>query len=155
MNGAIINSPLMHMNYYQSIDKIKGLVLDIDGVLTDNRILITEAGEFLRSMNVRDGYAIKRAQQLGLKIGVISGGRSIGTKKRMDILLWNLIESEIAYMGDDLLDIQCIEYVGLGTCPKDAVKEVHGVSDFISEFNGGEGCVRDIIEKILQAQGKW
>ncbi|MBK7226492.1 MAG: HAD-IIIA family hydrolase [Saprospiraceae bacterium] len=166
----------MHMNYYQSIDKIKGLVLDIDGVLTDNRILITEAGEFLRSMNVRDGYAIKRAQQLGLKIGVISGGRSIGTKKRMDILqvqdvylgvedklpvlkellqLWNLKESEIAYMGDDLLDIQCIEYVGLGTCPKDAVKEVHGVSDFISEFNGGEGCVRDIIEKILQAQGKW
>ena len=59
------------MNYYQSIDKIKGLVLDIDGVLTDNRILITEAGEFLRSMNVRDGYAIKRAQQLGDRKSVV------------------------------------------------------------------------------------
>ena len=74
------------MNYYQTLPHIKALVLDIDGVLTNNQILVTDEGQFLRSMNVRDGYAIKKAIQAGIQIAIISGGRSEGTKKRLEIL---------------------------------------------------------------------
>ena len=74
------------MDYLAAFREIKAIVFDIDGVFTDNKILVTEDGQFLRTMNVRDGYAVKRAIQAGIKIGIISGGKSIGTKKRMEVL---------------------------------------------------------------------
>lgn len=176
MNGAIIIVSFTLMNYYQTLPHIKALVLDIDGVLTNNQILVTDEGQFLRSMNVRDGYAIKKAIQAGILIAIISGGRSEGTKKRLEILgineihlgiedkyttllailhKWNISASEIAYMGDDIMDIPCMIKVGIAACPKDAVSEVVTISSYISNFNGGEGCVRELIEQILKAQSKW
>ncbi|MBK9378852.1 MAG: HAD-IIIA family hydrolase [Saprospiraceae bacterium] len=164
------------LTYYQQISKIRGLVLDIDGVLTDNTILVTDQGEFLRSMNVRDGYAIKRALDAGIKIAVISGGKSFGSKKRLEILgindvylgvedklpvlkqvlqNWSLSPEDIAYMGDDIMDISCIKYVGLACAPADAVPETLEIADYISPRKGGDTCVRDIIEKILQAKQLW
>lgn len=163
-------------NYYTRLHQISALVLDIDGVLTDNRILVTDSGEFLRIMNVRDGYAIKRAIQAEIKIAIISGGKSQGTFKRLQLLgvdeihlgienkiqvleslisKWDIAAKNIAYMGDDIMDIDCLRHVGLSTCPKDSVPEVLNICDYISEFEGGAGCVRDIIVKILQAKNKW
>lgn len=164
------------MNIYESFFHIRAIVLDIDGVCTDNTILVTDHGEFLRSMNVKDGYAIKRAIQAGVQLAVISGGRSIGTKKRFELLgineihlgiehkmivleqlleKWNLSMHQIAYMGDDITDLEILKKVGLSSCPQDAVPEVLNVCQYISPLQGGKACVRDLIEKILQAQGTW
>ncbi|HRG69569.1 MAG: HAD-IIIA family hydrolase [Saprospiraceae bacterium] len=164
------------MNVYQLFPRIKAIVMDIDGVCTDNKILVTEEGQFLRSMNVKDGYAIKRAIQAGLKVGVISGGRSEGTRIRFELLgvnaiylsvenklpvmkqileSWNLNFNEVAYIGDDIPDLEIMKQVGLPCCPSDAVPEIIDVSKYISSFSGGNGCVRDIIEKILQVQDSW
>lgn len=164
------------MNVYQLFPKIKAIVMDIDGVLTDNKILVTEEGQFLRSMNVKDGYAIKRAIQAGLQVGIISGGRSEGTRIRFELLgvkeiylgvenklerlnqllkSWNIDYSVCAYIGDDLPDLEIMKLVELPCCPSDAVPEIIDVSKYISSLNGGNACVREIIEKILQAQAKW
>jgi 3-deoxy-D-manno-octulosonate 8-phosphate phosphatase (KDO 8-P phosphatase) len=161
---------------YDSFFKIRAIVLDIDGVCTDNTILVTDHGEFLRSMNVRDGLAIKKAIQAGFQLAVISGGRSQGTHKRFQLLgiteihlgiehkiavlenllaKWNLKMEQVAYMGDDLTDVEILSKVGLAACPKDSVPEVLKVSHYISPLDGGKACVRDLIEKILQAQGTW
>ncbi len=164
------------MNVYDSFFNIRAVVLDVDGVCTDNTILVTEQGEFLRSMNVKDGYAIKRALKAGLFMGIITGGTSQGTRKRFEILgiseiysgidnkleimnqllvKWNLDFKDIAYMGDDLPDLDILKKAGLATCPRDAAAEILTIAHYISPFSGGQGCVRDLIEKILQAQQKW
>lgn len=164
------------MNVYDRFSKIKAVLLDIDGVCTDNRILVTDHGEFLRSMNVRDGYALKRAALAGLHLGIISGGKSEGTRKRFELLgvrdihlgvdqkldrlnellsKWNLSATEIAYMGDDIPDLEVMQTVGLAACPADSVPEILRVAHYISPRNGGDGCVRDLIEKIMQARGLW
>ncbi len=164
------------MNVFQLLAKVQSIVMDIDGVCTDNKILVTDDGQFLRSMNVKDGYAIKRALQSGLKIGVISGGRSEGTRKRFELLGvsniylgvdqkmsvmdqvlkdWNLPHETACYIGDDLPDLEPMQKVGLPCCPSDAVPEILTISKYISPLTGGNACVRDIIEKILQAQNKW
>ncbi|MEP7196246.1 MAG: HAD-IIIA family hydrolase [Saprospiraceae bacterium] len=164
------------MNIFDKLSHIKGVVLDIDGVLTDNNILVTDQGEFLRTMNVRDGYAIKRAIQVGIKIGVISGGRSLGVIKRLNILgiediflgvedkfpvfkslltKWNLEKDQVMYMGDDLPDLECLRYAGMSACPQDSVPEILEVSEYISELKGGMGCVRQVLEHLLQAQSHW
>ncbi len=164
------------MNVFSKLTQIKGIVFDVDGVFTDNNILITEDGAFLRQMNVRDGYAIKRAIQAGLKLAVISGGKSAGIVKRLNILgideihlgidnklpvfnsivtKWNIPITNIAYMGDDIPDLECLKIAGLPSCPKDAVGEILEICSYVSIRNGGEGCVRLFIEQILQAQDLW
>ncbi|MBK8956144.1 MAG: HAD-IIIA family hydrolase [Saprospiraceae bacterium] len=164
------------MNVYDRFFTIRGIVLDIDGVLTDNTILITEQSEFLRRMHIRDGYAIKKAIREGFKIGIISGGNSIGSKKRLELLgvgdiylgienklsifseltdQWKLPPEQIAYMGDDIPDLSVMKITGLACCPSDAVPEILQIAHYISPLAGGSGCVRDLLEKILQAQDKW
>lgn len=164
------------MNVYESFFHIKAMIFDIDGVFTNNEILVTERGEFLRSMNVKDGYAVKRAIRSGFKIAIISGGQSEGTRQRFELLgltdiflgvedklscynnlvsSWSISSEHIAYMGDDLPDLEVMKQVGLACCPQDAVPEILELSGFISSLNGGKGCVRDLIEKIMQAQDKW
>ncbi|MBK9272169.1 MAG: HAD hydrolase family protein [Saprospiraceae bacterium] len=163
-------------SYYELLPTIKAIVLDVDGVLTDNKILVTEDGQFLRSMNVRDGYAIKKAIQNGLKIAVITGGRSDGVLKRLGILNvkdvhmgvedklpvlisqlaeWNISAQETAYMGDDELDIACLQLVGLAVCPEDAMAAAINHALHVSKYKGGEGCVRELIENILRAKNLW
>ncbi len=164
------------MTVYSKFTQIEAIVLDIDGVLTDNQILVTDHGEFLRTFNVRDGYAIKRAVAQGFRVAAISGGRSVGVRKRLEVLgveeihlgveqklpvlqrltqIWNIPASKFAYMGDDIPDVPPLLYCGLACCPSDAVQEVLDTAAFISPYPGGRGCVRDLIEKILRAQTKW
>jgi 3-deoxy-D-manno-octulosonate 8-phosphate phosphatase (KDO 8-P phosphatase) len=165
---------LVHL--FDKLRAVKGFVFDVDGVFTNNNILITEAGELLRTMNVRDGQVVKWALQAGYQICVITGGRSEGTKKRLTGLgiteyysgvseklpvfqafLENsgLLSSDICYMGDDMPDIPVLRKVIVSACPSDSVPEVIEICDYISPLPGGAGCVRDIIEKVMKLQGKW
>lgn len=155
---------------------IKLLFLDVDGVLTDGTVLVTEQGEQLRRFSIKDGYAIQLAVKRGLHIVIISGGKSNGVLHRLnglgvtDVFLnvadklttmqevvrrYQVAWSETAFMGDDIPDLACLKQVGLPLCPQDAVEEIKAVCDYISPKRGGEGCVRDVIEKMLKLQHKW
>ena len=165
------------MNHLELFGQIKVFLFDIDGVLTNNKVLVMENGELLRSMDVRDGYAIRRALEAGFHIAVISGGRSEGVRKRLealgitDIYLGRLDKLDvfkelmsvhdewdaqnILYMGDDIPDYPVMCKVGLPTCPRDATPEVMQISLYVSPYAGGQGCVRDVIEKVLRVQHQW
>ncbi len=161
---------------YSKFSKIKTFIFDVDGVLTNCGMLITEAGEFLRTMNVRDGAAIKMALKAGFRVCIITKGNSIGVKDRLlalganpvydsvsdkRIALKDLVDSHgisldhSLYMGDDLADLVVFDKVLLATCPRDAAPEVIKKAEFVSPKNGGDGCVRDIIERVLRTQEKW
>ncbi len=164
------------MNLLEPFNEINTFIFDVDGVLTDGNLLITEKGELLRTMNVRDGYAMKRALDLGYRICIITGGNSIGVNDRLKrlgiteihsgisnkIAVYNQIvehygleESGILYLGDDMPDYEVMRRVGLPACPKDAIREIKEIASYISPFEGGKGCVRDVIEKVLRLQEVW
>lgn len=155
---------------------IRAIVLDVDGVLTDGSILVTEYGEQLRSFNVKDGFAMQLAIKQGLHIIAISGGNSKGVERRLkslglkeiyiDVsdkktLLHGLLGKlkidcrEVIFIGDDLPDYEVMRSVGLPICPADAVQEIKAIAQYVSVYKGGEGVVRDIIEKVLKLQSKW
>jgi 3-deoxy-D-manno-octulosonate 8-phosphate phosphatase (KDO 8-P phosphatase) len=163
-------------NYKQLLPNIKTFIFDVDGVLTDGKILIHSDGELLRSFDTKDGYAIKCALLKGFKIAIITGGRNEAVRERFkelgvfDIYLgahhkldayqdlmdnYDLKAEEILYIGDDIPDIPVMEKVGLGCCPSDAVPDVKARADYISHKKGGKGCVRELIEQVLRVQGKW
>ena len=160
----------------QDFKKITTFVFDVDGVFTNSQMLITEEGHLLRSMNVRDGFAVKVALKAGYRMFVITGGSSQGVMTRLKGLgikeiysgIWNkettfldilskheLNEEEVLYIGDDLIDIPCIQKAGIGVCPKDAAPEVLAVADHITQKKGGAGCVREVIQSVLELQSKW
>lgn len=160
----------------QDFSKIKAVFLDVDGVLTDGTVLVTESGEQLRQFSIKDGYAIQLAIKVGLKIVVISGGKSIGVLKRLqglgveevhlgvsnklallkEIVLKNSwAVADVAFMGDDIPDYSCMKYVGLALCPQDAAEEIKAISGYVSPKQGGKGCVRDVLEKMLRLKGLW
>lgn len=157
------------------IRNIKLLVLDVDGVLTDNSLYYHANGEALKRFNVRDGQGIKLAQAYDIELAIISGRESDIVKNRCDELKIThvyqhchdkgkriqLLATELgisleetAYMGDDILDVPPIELVGLPVCPKDAHPTVLQRAKIITETTGGNGCVREIIDLILKEQGK-
>lgn len=161
---------------YSKFRKIKTFIFDVDGVLTDSGLLITEKGEFLRKMNVKDGAAMKMALRNGFRVAIITKGNSIGVKDRLIFLgadpvfdsvsdkakaLKDLEENHnidpmtSVYMGDDLADLVVFDKVLLATCPNDAVSEVIQKAEFVSSKKGGQGCVRDLIERVMRVQGKW
>ena len=163
-------------SYKQLLSTITTFILDIDGVLTDGTVHVTSSGELLRTMNVKDGYALKTAIKLGYHICIISGGKNEGVKIRLQGLgiqhiylgvrdkvkcLETFINSNtiatnnVVYMGDDIPDYYPMKLVGLPCCPQDAVPEVKEVSLYVSHKKGGEGCVRDVIEQVMKVQGKW
>lgn len=162
--------------FLNKISNIKAFVLDIDGVLTDATIYVTESGEQLRRFNVRDGYAMQLAVKKGYLFCVISGGKSesatlrlrglgisnvhLGITKKREVYdtfinQHQLKPENVIYMGDDIPDLQVMRVAGVRACPSDAVEEVKEISDYISAKKGGEGCVRDVIEKVLKIQDKW
>lgn len=164
------------MNQLEQFRDIHTFIFDVDGVLTNSEVLVLEDGKLLRKMSIRDGLAIKKAVNEDFKVAVITGGKSEGVKKRltalgiMDVYLgqkhkmeafeelldiYELDPAGILYMGDDLPDIPVMEKVGLPTCPANAAPEVIKVSKYISPFKGGEGCARDVIEKVLKLNDKW
>ena len=166
----------MKTNYKEMLRDVTTFVFDVDGVFTDSSVLITTSGELLRKMSVRDGYAVKTALQKGYRICVISGGSNEGVRERLkglgvtDIFLgagykddilrdymldYGIAPGEILFMGDDIPDIPAMRMVGMVACPQNAVPEVKAISHYISHLNGGEGCVRDIIQQVMKVQGHW
>lgn len=162
------------INY--DLTKIRGLVFDVDGVLSDNTIPMDGEGQPLRTLNVKDGYAIQLAVKMGLVIGIISGGKSDIVQKRFEYLgvkhiylgshmktvdLADLMQKtglkpdEILYMGDDIPDYEVMQMVGLPCSPSDACVEIRAISCYVSSCPGGRGAGRDVIEQVLKAQGKW
>lgn len=171
---APLDVELVHV--FDKMKSVKGFIFDMDGVLTNNDLLVTEAGELLRKMNVRDGQAIKWAVEAGYPVCVITGGRSDGAKLRLNnlgveeyysgvkdknVAFQSFIQRsklqplEVCYMGDDLPDMPVLRKVSFSCCPADAVPEVKAICDYISRYNGGAGCVREIIECVMKLQKKW
>ena len=163
-------------NFKEDIARVEAFVLDVDGVMTDGGIIPTPEGDFIRRYNAKDGYAIAYALREGFKVCVISGGRGKMLENRLTMLgvtkmylnCMNKVEAleeflaendldrqSIIYMGDDIPDLECMMRVGIPVCPADAAMEVVEASRYVSEFNGGHGAVRDIVEQVMRAQGKW
>lgn len=155
---------------------ITTFVFDVDGVFTDGTVLVTSSGELLRSMSVKDGYAVKTAIQKGYNVCIITGGTNPGVKERLKGLgvtdfymgshhkldpleeymeLYKIDRRNVLYMGDDLPDIPPMKAVALPSSPQNAVAEVKAISAYVSHKNGGDGCVRDIIEQVLKVRGDW
>ena len=164
------------ISYKERLGKITTILFDIDGVLTDGKVLVMENGEMVRNMNSKDGYALHLAVTKAYRLGAISGGNNVAVKNALertgitDVFIrehdklgryeaykaqYGLQDEEIVYVGDDLPDHEVMSRVGLAVCPNDAAMEIKLISHYISPKNGGEGCVRDIIEQILKVQGKW
>ncbi|MFC2117971.1 KdsC family phosphatase [Bacteroidota bacterium] len=162
--------------FKEELKKVKAFVFDVDGVFSTENLLLSSDGELLRTMNIKDGFSVKYAVEQGYPIGIISGGNSesvnirfnslgvtdvyLNSQNKMDdfdnyISKYNINPEEILFMGDDLPDYEIMKKVGLPTCPKDAAEEIKSISKYISDKNGGAGCIRDVIEQVLRAQGKW
>ena len=156
--------------------KIKLLLFDVDGVLTDGKILLHADGSESKQFDIKDGTGIIWAQRAGLTVGLLSARTSAATGQRaaqlgitlvhqgvasklesyeqiVDSLL--LEDEQVAYMGDDVLDLPVLGRVGLATAPADAVEDVRSRVDWVSTAGGGQGAARDLIEVILRAQGRW
>ncbi len=166
----------MEKSYKELMPKITTFIFDVDGVLTDGKVTVFPDGQLIRTMNVKDGYAIKTAVDNGYNVCIISGGTNDAVKSRLrglgitDIYLgahnkieqldeyldiYNINPKNVLYMGDDIPDYPVMKLVGLPTCPKDAVPEIQDISLYISQKKGGNGCVRDVIEQVLKVQDKW
>lgn len=164
------------INY--DLTKIRALLFDVDGVLSANVIPMSPEGEPLRTVNIKDGYALQLAAKLGLGVGIITGGRTEAVRRRFlslglppeDIYLGSSVkvhdyrdfcrrhslqDEEVAYMGDDIPDLQVMQLCGLPCCPRDAAPEIKAVARYISHAAGGYGCGRDLLEQVMKAQGLW
>nr|WP_315146370.1 HAD-IIIA family hydrolase [uncultured Flavobacterium sp.] len=166
----------MARSYKEIMNDITTFIFDIDGVLTDGSVFVTNEGEILRTMNIRDGYALKAAVESGYHVCVISGGSNEGVRVRLRNLgitdihlgspdkvetykeyieLYNIQPEQVLYMGDDIPDYHVMKLVGLPTCPQDASPEIKAISKYISHKNGGKGAAREIIEQVMKVQDKW
>ena len=152
------------------------LLLDVDGVLTDGRLHVGVEGELFKSFHVHDGLAVKLAQSAGIRIGVLSARSSeIVARRAAEVgieviaqghedkgaafeqlrLRLGLDAGAIAYVGDDLQDLAVLGRVGLSAAPADAVEAVRSAVDYVTGARGGEGCVRELVERLLVARGVW
>jgi 3-deoxy-D-manno-octulosonate 8-phosphate phosphatase (KDO 8-P phosphatase) len=166
----------MAKSYKEILNDITTFIFDIDGVLTDSSVHVSQTGEMLRIMNIRDGFAMKAAIESGYNVCIISGGSNEGVRIRLQNLgiaaihlgsadkvktfneytaLYNIKPAHVLYMGDDIPDYHVMKLVGLPTCPQDAVAEIKAISNYISHKNGGKGAVREVIEQVMKVQGKW
>lgn len=166
----------VRMNILEKFSKIRTFIFDVDGVMTDASIGIVAGNEYIRTMNTKDGYAIQLAVKKGYRVAVITGGYVPAVVERMNNLgvtdvfhkVHDKIEcfntycnqhqlhaEEILYMGDDIPDYDVMKCVGLSCCPADAVPEIKSISQYISPYNGGKCCVRDVIEKVLKLNNHW
>ncbi|MBU0941131.1 MAG: HAD-IIIA family hydrolase [Bacteroidetes bacterium] len=166
----------MAKSYKELMNEITTFIFDVDGVLTDGSVFINNEGEMHRTMNIKDGYAMKAAVDNGYNVCIISGGSNEGVRVRLrnlgitDIHLgspdkvatfneysdvYSINPEQVLYMGDDIPDYHVMKLVGLPTCPQDACPEIKGISKYISHKNGGKGAVRDVVEQVMKVQGKW
>lgn len=164
------------MNVLELFKPVNTFVFDVDGVLTNGMVLLLENGLQARQMNIKDGLALQMAIKNGYRVIILSGAASepvirrfqylgveeihLGVRDKLKFLQLHAEQNGIdlgrtLFMGDDLPDVPVMENVGLATCPADAAIEVKQASHYISPFNGGSGCVRDVIEKVLKLNGHW
>jgi len=160
----------------QRLGAVKILILDVDGVLTDGRIIINDHGEETKSFNVKDGFGIRALLDAGIDVAVITGRQSLVVEHRAkDLGIRNVYQGvkdkkaacvrlleerrmtsdQACYMGDDLPDIPVLRYVGMPVAVADAVKEAREAALYITEKNGGNGAVREVCELILKARDAW
>jgi 3-deoxy-D-manno-octulosonate 8-phosphate phosphatase (KDO 8-P phosphatase) len=162
-------------HFKDKLKNIKAFAFDVDGVFSEY-VILESSGELLRTMNIKDGYAVQLAVKRGFPVAIITGGNSQALKLRFenlgvkDVYLkshykmddfndfltrYELSASDILYMGDDIPDLDVLGVVGIATCPADAVEEVKAVSHYISPRGAGKGCVRDVIEQVLKVNKLW
>lgn len=162
------------INY--DLTKIRAIIFDVDGVLSAETIPLHPNGEPMRTVNIKDGYAIQLAQKVGLHVIILTGGKTqsihqrytnlgvhdvfLGCAVKIDtynelITCYGYDDDEIMYVGDDIPDYEVMQRVGCPCCPADACPEIREISVYISHLKGGYGCGRDVIEQVLRAQGKW
>lgn len=162
------------INY--DLKKIRAIIFDVDGVLSAETIPLHLSGEPMRTVNIKDGYAIQLAVKQGLRIVILTGGTtqsvqiryerlgvtdifmgcSVKIKVYNDFLAkYDLKDEDILYMGDDIPDYEVMSRCGCPCCPADACPDIKSISKYISDYRGGYGCARDVIEQVLRAQGKW
>ena len=163
-------------NFKEDIARVEAMIFDVDGVMTDGRIIPTAEGDFIRCYNCKDGYALAYAIRHGYRVCVITGGYGKILERRLRMLgmqdfyidcmdkittlreymkKYDLKPENVLYMGDDIPDLECMREVGMPVCPADSAPEVIECSRYISEFEGGRGAVRDIVEQVLRARGDW
>lgn len=166
----------MIRNFKEKLTDIKAFAFDIDGVFTDSMLTILPSGEIIRNFNAKDGFAVMQAIKKGYKVAVISGGRGVQARQRMEELRIEHIymESkskiadlksfmakvgvelhEVLFVGDDYPDIVPMQAVGLSIAPSDAADAVRAIASYTSLFGGGRGVVRDAIEQVMRANGDW
>jgi len=164
------------MTLLERFQKIRLFVFDVDGVLTDGSLYVFADGEQVRKMNIKDGFALQLAVKKGYRMLVISGSFSEGVARRMEKLgitevfmkvgnkkqlLQNYIDEkgisaeQVLFMGDDIPDYGAMKIVGLACAPADAMPEIKSLAHYICNKNGGEGCVREVIEKVLKINEHW
>lgn len=164
------------MNYKERLIEIKAFVFDVDGVLGSDKVLLNPDGELLRTMNIKDGFAINYAIRLGYKFAIITGGNNESIRTRFNslgikdiylksenkIIDYNdfiqknqITDSQVLYMGDDIPDYEVMKRVSIATCPKSAAEEIKAICHYISHQNGGDGAVRDVVRQVLMAQERW
>jgi len=158
------------------LKKVRAVIFDVDGVLSAETVGMDSEGMPLRTMNIKDGYAIQLAVKMGLRIAIMTGGSSESIHSRYaylgveDIYMkcavkmqvyeaflakYGLTDEEVIFVGDDIPDYEVMSRVGCPCCPADACHEVKSVSRYVSARRGGFGCARDVLEQVLMAQGHW
>lgn len=161
------------INY--NLNKIRALIFDVDGVLSESNVLLL-GGQPVRTANTKDGYALQHSVKMGLQLAIITGGKNetikerymalgitdifMGVSVKIDVFEEYLIANqlqpeEVLYMGDDIPDFEVMERCGCPCCPQDAAPEIKAISTYISEYKGGQGCVRDVVEQVLRAKNLW
>lgn len=164
------------MHLLERLLNIKLMVFDLDGVLTNGKIQLIGEGDWVRQMDIKDGYAIQLAIKSGMNIAVVSGSHSKQVELRLKKLgveifvqgavrksqhvvqlmkQFGLKQDNVLYMGDDVPDLDAFQVSGIKVCPSDAATELKASADIITLRNGGDSCVREIIEKVMRTQGKW
>lgn len=162
------------INY--DLRKIKALLFDVDGVLSAETITMDAQGTPLRTVNIKDGYALQLAVKCGLHVGIITGANVQAIKVRFEglgiqevhlgcankvavyedlLVRLGIRHEEVLYMGDDIPDYPVMRLCGCPCCPADAAPEIRESSVYVSHLRGGYGCGRDVVEQVLRAQGKW
>ncbi len=164
------------MSFSTPANRITTFILDMDGVLTDGTVLVLENGIQARNMHVRDGYALQLAIKKGYRIAIVSGGNyapaldrftklgitdvfmSVTNKKELVAIYLGklgLKASEALFIGDDIPDLEVMQWVGFSACPADAVEEIKQVATYVSPIAGGKGCVREVLERLLKLNNDW
>lgn len=162
------------INY--DLNKISTIIFDVDGVLSENTIPMSSLGQPMRTLNIKDGYAIQLAVKMGLNIAIITGGNDEAIKLRYSALgvkdifmgcavkistykeyckLHGITDEEVIYVGDDIPDYEIMSMVGCPCCPADACSDIKKISTYVSPYTGGNCCARDILEQVLRSKGLW